>query len=167
MSPRARAGRDWPRPPQPLPPHCPTSAPPGLPAPPLFPFSCPQAALDLSPQLGPPEPSRPLSPRHHPEAVSPLASDRPASSLRRSSPFSLGMLSSRASAFPRPPPLRPFRLPWRFPCLCQAGAGTGRLTNWDGVNWLPGKLGGGVQNCSTCGQGQVSACFCARGVPSL
>ena len=97
---------------------------------------------------------------HPPQAASPLTPDRPASFGRRSSPpFPLGILSSRASPFPRPLPLKPSRLPRRCLCPRQAGAGTGRQTGGQ-LEWreasLPGKPGGGLQDWATCGQGQVS-----------
>ncbi|KAL4687792.1 hypothetical protein H8959_019920 [Pygathrix nigripes] len=48
--------------------------------------------------------------------------------------------------------------PWRFPCHCQAGAGISRLTNWDCVNRLSGKLGEVCRTIRLVGKAQSLHC---------
>ena len=142
-----------------MPPRCPPLRAPGPPSSSALLFRLrPSTSLLPGALLRPPSPVPPSC--STPPAASPLAPDRPASFVRRSSPpFPPGILSSRASPFPRPPPLKPSRLPRRFLCPRQAGAGTGRQTGGQ-LEWreaaLPGKPGGGLQDWATCGQGQVS-----------
>lgn len=168
---RESARWGWSRPPQPLP--LPSSLraprPPGPPSPSGLPCRLPAGGRRPLTSSGSSSLLPPLCPRRPPQPClpEPLAA-RPHPPRRSCPPFPLGILSSRASAFPRPPPFRPVRLPWRFPCPCQAGAGNRQTEHLGWREPAPGEARGrGAELFDLWARSGVSACFCARGLPSL